>query len=239
MKQERFEDELRKRFEERTILPSSEAWERLEKELKRSQPQKKKRLFFYTAAAAMAVLLIATFFLNQSDDIKKDVVIEIPVKDHTATEPQSSPVESKKTVIEDLEIAKSSKKMEDKERIEKSIVAMAQKDLEVSEKSEESVSKLSMEDQAFIDKWAQEIAAALKDMPSSSDDELAAEVENLLKQARQEQFLNRLKNNPEIDATALLEEVEWELDRSFKERIFDFLGNEYDKIRMAIALKLE
>ena len=61
------------------------------------------------------------------------------------------------------------------------------------------------------------------------------DVEALLNNARREIETQRIINNPKVDATALLEDVEWELEESFRDKVFDALGEGYNKVRTAVS----
>ncbi len=74
-------------------------------------------------------------------------------------------------------------------------------------------------------------------MPQDNEEALIEEVERLLFQAQLEMQLNRNSDYSNIDAASLLEEVEFELNRTFRDKIFDFLGNEYEGLRTAIVSK--
>ena len=60
---------------------------------------------------------------------------------------------------------------------------------------------------------------------------------HLLAKAQREIELQRILNNSnyKIDAAALLSDVESELERSFRDKVFDALGEGYQKIRTAVA----
>jgi hypothetical protein len=60
-------------------------------------------------------------------------------------------------------------------------------------------------------------------------------VEALLNNARREIETQRILNNPKVDATALLEDVEWELEKSFRDKVFDALGEGFQKVRTAVT----
>ncbi|MFK7811850.1 MAG: hypothetical protein AB8B59_05100, partial [Maribacter sp.] len=63
-----------------------------------------------------------------------------------------------------------------------------------------------------------------------------AEVDDLLRNAQEEIFRDELFNrNGSVDALALLNEVETELDKSFRDQIFESLKTGFLKVRTAVA----
>ena len=61
---EDFEKELKKHFQERSITPSENAWERMEQLLDEQQPvSKKKKSFFYVWSAAASVVVLIGLWL--------------------------------------------------------------------------------------------------------------------------------------------------------------------------------
>ncbi len=63
-----------------------------------------------------------------------------------------------------------------------------------------------------------------------------AAVEQLLRDARQEILAERsARQQTTVDAMALLSEVETDLDRSFRDQIFEKLKAGYTRVRTAIA----
>ena len=63
-----------------------------------------------------------------------------------------------------------------------------------------------------------------------------AKVDSLLRKAQEEILTDKLfRNNRSVDAMALLSEVESELDKSFRDQIFESLKTGFLKVRTAVA----
>ncbi|MEM0519165.1 hypothetical protein [Aequorivita flava] len=91
------------------------------------------------------------------------------------------------------------------------------------------------EDEKHINLKIDEVVASVKKLQEDNADVTAAEVEALLDNARREIQSQRILNNPKVDATALLQDVEWELEKSFRDKVFDALGEGFNKIRTAVS----
>lgn len=235
MERSRFEDNLRRQFEEREIKPSVGAWEKLAKDLNKKSPKKSNFRIWYAAAGMVGVILLTTFFFNSQNNMEPELVVtkEVPVIKKEPIHPKEtiSDKKSKSHPTESTPIAVS-KPESHPEKIRKS-----EDNKPVPESR--AVAELSPEDEKLLDEWAAQVASSIKALPEKTDLELVDEVETMLADARRELFIQKTIQNSQVDATALLEEVEWELDKSFRERIFDFLGDKYDKLKTAISLKLD
>ena len=75
------------------------------------------------------------------------------------------------------------------------------------------------------------------DVLEQDNEELTdAEVDALLRRAQEEILTDKLfRDNHSIDAMALLSEVEGELDKSFRDQIFESLKSGFFKVRTAVA----
>ena len=63
------------------------------------------------------------------------------------------------------------------------------------------------------------------------------EIDSLLKQAEREIFTNRIynENTKTVDASALLQDVEADLEQSFRSRVFEALKSGYVTVKTAVA----
>jgi hypothetical protein len=81
-----------------------------------------------------------------------------------------------------------------------------------------------------------EIVAQVNLLENSNLPVSSIEVDFLLRQAQQEILTDKILNNGgEVDAMALLNEVQGELDKSFREQIFESLKTGFLKVRTAVA----
>ena len=89
----------------------------------------------------------------------------------------------------------------------------------------------------FEEQKIDEIVTQVKLLQQQNKTVTTAEIETLMAAAQQEIKSNQLfkEGGFEVDATALLQEVETELERSFRDKVFDALGKGFEKIRTAVA----
>ncbi|GAA3562559.1 hypothetical protein [Snuella lapsa] len=238
----KFDEHIKETLSNRKIKPSEAAWDKLSDclETKGSRIDNRKAWLF-AAASVIAIFLVTTqFFYNNTEAIEvlplKEVVkpaivgqgikeveelneginntgVNKLIKNATAIEER---------VYESNTIIASEKKInviEDKKRIEL-VTAVA------------VVDSLTFEEQKIKDLVAQ-IHTIKKENKEVSDDE----IETLLKQAQKEIKLKRLqiKGSEKVDAIALLEDVEAELDQSFRAKVFEALKASYNSVKTAVA----
>ncbi|TDI72355.1 MAG: hypothetical protein E2O86_00195 [Bacteroidetes bacterium] len=93
------------------------------------------------------------------------------------------------------------------------------------------------ENDLFIDNKVKEVITAIDQIKKDKNMITADDIDALLKIAQRDISDNRIlnSNDRKVDATALLIDVENELERSFRDRVFEALGNGFNKIRTAVV----
>ncbi|TDI81456.1 MAG: hypothetical protein E2O83_00890 [Bacteroidetes bacterium] len=93
------------------------------------------------------------------------------------------------------------------------------------------------ENDLFIDNKVKEVITAIEQIKKDKNMITADDIDALLKIAQRDISDNRIlnSNDRKVDATALLIDVENELERSFRDRVFEALGNGFNKIRTAVV----
>lgn len=89
----------------------------------------------------------------------------------------------------------------------------------------------------FIDNKVKEVIMAIEQIKKDKNMITADDIDALLNKAQRDISDNRIlnSNDRKVDATALLIDVENELERSFRDRVFEALGNGFNKIRTAVV----
>lgn len=246
----KLEDNIREKLEAREIQPSADAWKKLEAKLDTEQPKKKTVFWYYVAASFVGFLILASVFFNRNNAaMNNQVVNEITEQKITEKQPEIIPNNSKLREIASEE--KSLEKVAEKQNVNSnSVKAIPQKKSEIDKKiekteaianvtkqAEEPLLKTSTqkeEDKLFNNK-VDEVVASVKKLQENNTEVNATDVESLLNNARRDIQTQRILNNPKVDATALLQDVEWELEKSFRDKVFDALGEGFQKVRTAVS----
>ena len=89
----------------------------------------------------------------------------------------------------------------------------------------------------FEDLKLQEIVAQVQALKKTNKTVSDAEINALLDQAQKEIMLNKLYNEATktVDADALLQDVEADLEQSFRERAFKAIKSGYEYVKTAVA----
>ncbi len=246
----KLEDNIREKLEAREIKPSTDAWKKLEAKLDAEQPKKKAVLWYYVAASFVGFLILASVFFSRNNaDMNKEVVNETTEQKIIEKQPEIIPNDSKLQEIASEE--KSLEKVEKKQNANSnSVKVLPQKKSEIDKKIEktEAIANVTKqaeepllknttqkeEDKLFNNK-VDEVVASVKKLQQNNTEITATEVEALLDNARRDIQTQRILDNPKVDATALLQDVEWELEKSFRDKVFDALGEGFQKVRTAVS----
>jgi len=239
----KFEEHIKKQLQEREIRPSESAWNRISEHLEVTEEPKSKSFFKYGIAASfIGLLMVSILYFNRDETIAdtQTVVTEKPV-DPAEKEQKSQDILKEKALEDqvvatqetDSKIAINSASPKKPDKVIKTTVAN-------SDKNDKFIAKVDIAKKSsdeLIDTKIAEIIAQV-DLLEKENNTLVtdAEIDVLLRNAEKEVLENRifLKNNS-VDAMALLADVEDELDKSFRDRIFDALKDGFVKVRTAVA----
>ncbi|MAP79877.1 MAG: hypothetical protein CL526_02195 [Aequorivita sp.] len=254
------EDNIRKKLDARSIQPSANAWDKLEAKLDATKP-KKRPVFWYLAAASFVGFVIVTsvFLFTNNSEIENQIVennnLNAPVYDDDSKKlnnnfetakiasedntkevpPQNS--STKQDAEKQTGVAKQKPALSQQSEIDKKIkdnraIAKTSAKQNTTPKSVEEL--IVVENDDFFKNKVNEVVASVKKLQEDNDNITATEVENLLNNARRDIEMQRILNNQKVDANALLQDVEWELERSFRDKVFEALGEGFNKVRTAV-----
>ena len=89
----------------------------------------------------------------------------------------------------------------------------------------------------FEEQKIQDVVALVQSMKDGNKVITDSDINALLEEAQKEIKLNRLYNetNGVVDANALLQDVEAELNQSFRSKVFEALKSSYNSVKTAVA----
>lgn len=244
MTRNNLEKNIRDKMKDRELKPSADAWSKLEAQLD-ATPRKRNHVFWYYAAASVVGLMLigsVLYYQNDGDansqfveenvkespiDQEINVLPEIVVDKEIAVEENSKNPEEN-AVLPEKKINLSTNTVEsEKERKDARTIANSDE-----EKFKEEIETTDFKEN-YLDQKAQEVASDIRNLQENKGDVTMEEVEDLLENARREIFLNRTIKESQISAATLLNEVEWELDKTFSDKVFDALGEGFKIIATA------
>ncbi len=252
----KYEEQLKETLEKRNITPSSESWATLSDRLDAQQKNKNRSLFWWfgIAASIVGIVFITTLYFNNqpiqnaspivvdsfqdSIQYQKNETIDNKSQSLQVAMEEVAPIET--SVIQSNSKANTSNSVSDKNGIEKSLL----KDSEVvqvekysTQKSIESVNEIKNTKLTFEDQKIQDVVAQIRELNANGQTVSSAEIDSLLKKAQKEILNNRLydENTRTVDANDLLQDVEADLQQSFRSKVFEALQSGYESVKTAVA----
>ena len=218
MEQHKLEKQFKEKLNSREIKPSEMAWDKLDSMLSSAEKPKRKFTWLYIAASFIGFLLVSTVFLNQKEntiDIKKnDVVIEnIVQKDSSKTE-----IKILKT---EPDFSKTILKSETKPLVQTQKKSKSNVENSIFKTQENAVAEIQPNNQK------EKIASNGNTIPENIDS-LLASVE---KKSKSEFKTSSVK----INSTDLLNQVDGELQLSFREKALNTITQKYKEAKEALV----
>ena len=242
MEPDKFEEYIKKQLNSREINPSDNAWDKISGQLQKTESPKSKRFFWYSVAAAfIGVLIVSSIYFNSKVELidPKIQIVETPNEPKIIPNTEAIVIkqnaEEGKIAISDKAGIKDAKKPRVQVETDLDYNAQIASNDTVSDKVIKADAVPNAKEQLINAKIA-EIVAQVNLLENSNLPVSSIEVDFLLRQAQQEILTDKILNNGgEVDAMALLNEVEGELDKSFREQIFESLKTGFLKVRTAVA----
>jgi hypothetical protein len=236
MEPNNFEKDFREKLNQRKIEPSDKAWDRLDAMLSVAEEKKpkKKNRWLYIAASIIGFSLAGTFFLNQKKNMeipknqiviqensKKDSVVKKGFKVADSTENQIAV--SEKEAIQNSENSKTEEKISN-QKLPKTIKNTVNPIAEVSiinqnnQKNQESTSGKNP-----------------INMPEITKNETAEQLLNTAEKRVVTENSVKPKAKIKINAADLLNQVDGELELSFREKVITKVNKNYQTVKVALA----
>lgn len=247
---DKFEKEAREKLEERQIKPSAQSWEKLDAKLNAEENKASQKPWKYIAAAVAMLLIAGTFMWNDNFSESPQVVEEPVNKIIKKPEVKQEFTQENKTQITSEEIKKEEEISTEKEiknkvankskpslLAEKTSEAPVLKEVEIEEAV--ALETISLEppvsEEKLIQSKLEEIIATAAKNDEISEDEVDVLLAEAASEISRERNLNIYASGNEINANALLAEVEDEIYQSFKAKVFEVLKEGYLKAKTAVA----
>ncbi|MEM6516917.1 MAG: hypothetical protein AAF688_12090 [Bacteroidota bacterium] len=248
----KFEEQIKQKLEARKIAPSISAWESLEKNLEKDKRINRKRFWYIGLAASIIGLFLASviFFGSNQENSKSIIVVENDKEKTNTTKIINEEIAGSKLdkavsdiaekvenkILDENDEAQSNgilgfSKLEDDKKLANS------KESKILEQNSERLyvkplTKMSEEDLKVID-----VVAQIMELENNSGKVTDREIDSLLKRAEKDILKQRIfkETTRTVDANALLQDVEEELDQSFRAKVFDALRSGYERVKTAVA----
>ncbi|WP_029037198.1 hypothetical protein [Salinimicrobium xinjiangense] len=232
MEPEKFENNVKKVLREREIQPSAAGWNKLEQRLEKKREKRPYFAWIASAAAIAAIFFVLGTFFDAPIASEEPQLVE--------QEPAQPVLEEKNAEPEVIQIAASEEKEELKEEKKPSAERSVKNAIfetpvpEASEAEEQIAAQILSEAPAV--KEPEENLHLAEHQPEFASQDSAynsdLEVEALLLLATAEL---KPDSNFTVNSGDLLHQVEYELDQSFRQKVFEVVKEGFSKAKTAVA----
>lgn len=250
----KFEENMREKLEKRTIQPSSSAWSTLADRLEVEDKAKSKKSFWWLGIAASIVLLICSglFFFNRENEVVDSNIVETTTNqvEIDKNEIVKLPETNNTIVAEEENDFKEDSYQENntiKEQVKRAVKTATSKankeQLALNEsKVKPELERVVIVPEAQSDLLEKKFKEVMAEIITSAKNKTEAgisdrEIDSLLNLAQKEILKDKIfkKNSRAVDANALLQDVEFELEESFRTKVFETLKNSFETVKSAVA----
>ncbi|MDY7396520.1 hypothetical protein UMM65_14810 [Aureibaculum sp. 2210JD6-5] len=248
----KFEQHIKEELNKREIQPKVSSWDKISQKLDKPQKQRKPKYLWWGIAASFAgLIIISTIYFNakksnmdgnstivdtdkDSIEIKSDIydkAIESSEENQIADTPIDKQNNIKELLDKNTKI-KSERPNGNPQKNAITEVAIVNPQMGVVTNND-----ISNQEELIQQKIA-EVVAKVENLEQNHKTLTDLEVDSLILQAQKEILQNKLfRQNQTVDAMALLNEVEDELDKPLKDQLFDLLKKGIFESRNAIAAR--
>lgn len=236
----KFEDQLKEKLEQRTLLPSKHSWATLSKRLDAEDKTQKTPWFLWLGVAASVVLLVAVsvLYFNKTQTKINPIVkqntdsIKTTIKTNPKTTKQTQSLNlNKKEAI--VTISKEKIQQPKKTIKQKNSVPKPNKTQNVMVNAIVINDVKPIENEIIIKDSVTKALSTFKTKEAMANNE----ADSLLKLASKKLLMDKaLKHQSHVvDANTLLLEAEEDLGQSFRTKVYNALKNSYKTIKTAVA----
>lgn len=247
-----FEKNIREKLRDRKITPAADSWDRIASKLG-PEPKRKQAVikpWMYAVAAAVVLFLALRTVLFQGEELPQTQ--EVVISPDTEKQPEDNRKEITASATENESESESSESSEEPKtrvlvtpEVEKKREEIIYGGIEPETTKEEGLALESgihrIEADSIlmnqrIDREIDSLLTRLAVLESDGEQISDATIDSLLREAELSLANTpKINNSGTVDASALLSEVEVDLDRTFREEIFNQLKSRFTRVRLAKA----
>lgn len=231
-----FDTQIKQQLEQRSLEPSPKSWEQLRSKLDKKDT-KTKPIFWWLGIAAsfLGGILIMAVFFNSKETATNPIVIQDKIQPNS--ENMLNPIveaiplanEKEETTPPAQIVATQKVKTTQKPKTNQSLAQQEMTGFLENDFSKKTTSTAQHESQK--EKIIDEVLASSNPKKKVTDTEIDA----LLNEAFAKISKEKLQSNPVITSSDLLDNVEDEIEESFRERVFELLKDGFKASREALA----
>lgn len=243
MAQNNFEKDFRDKLNQRKIEPSNKAWDRLDAMLSIAEEEKttvlprskndSKRKWLYIAASIAGFLLVGTILFNQKENSvetpKNNVVVEENREKDSIVQPALNVVDSIKQEV----VVSEKESVEKEEKLKhKHLDVSGQKSSKSTKNGSNQIAESSIIIKNNQEKQSKTNQTSIGETSKKeSVDQLLDSVEKTIVAENSAKPKSKVK----VNANDLLNQVDGELELSFREKVVTKVNKNYQSVKVALA----
>lgn len=244
MESNKFDNSIKDKLESRSLQPSNNAWAKLSERLEKEDKKQNNKAIWWLgiAASIVGVLFVAFQFFNTED--VKPVIVDSPrvIQKNENIQIAVDEVNVSKGIEKEIQINEKVEKLplehDSTIQINEGTVAIT-KYKTLIKKEEEVLQpvKVAQESLTFEAQKVQDVVAKVQLLKDNNQEVSDAVIDALLLEAQQEIRLKKLYNETSgvVDANMLLQDVENDLDQSFRSKVLEAIKASYNSVKTAVA----
>lgn len=262
MAPDNFDNNIKNKLENRTIIPSDKAWSKLSEQLDTLDRKKSNNMVWWLGIAASIVGVLFFILGNNENSLENTTPIVVDTEHETKIEnsDEELPIIKNNDVLLDIEKSQplvstknqaTPKIKESKNQPQQNTIIAENKTANTNEvvaevaqepklESEQSI-QMEPNDMSFEDQKIQEVVAQIQNLERQDKDISEEEIDQLLQQAESQIDKKQLYNQSTktVDANSLLQDVEMELEQSFRDKVLEALKSGYETVKVAVIQRNE
>ena len=233
------ENSIKDKLEKRALTPSVDAWSKLSNKLDVQEKKQNNKAYWWLgiAASIIGVVFVVSQFLN--DNTQEISIPKIADSPEVIQDEKSNAIVLENTDLNTVEdLSASPIEIHDVKKEQDIVTVVKKSELAKKEVAKSaSIVETPRKELSFEEQKIQDVVAQVQIMKNENQEITDADIEQLLIEAQKEIKLNRLNNETlnVVDANALLQDVEQELDQSFRSKVFEALKSSFDSVKTAVA----
>jgi len=254
----KFEQNIQEKLEKRTLQPSINAWDKLDAKLEGIETKKRNTLFWIlgVAASIIGLLLVVPLFFNNTIENTTPIIVDTKTIEKNVIE---SPIINNEELIAEENLSDSNSlnnSTSDKKVTKKVQILQGNKEQFANVKSEqiykqtieiahltkideilERKEKLYTNQLIIEEQKMNDLVVEIKNIKTQNLIVTDDEIDELLNKAQKELEINSIykgKSNI-VDANLLLQDVEADLDTSFRNKVFEAFKINYENMITAVS----
>lgn len=248
----KFEESIKEKLDKRRLQPSKKAWDKLSSRLDAQEEKKNNKPYWWLgiAASIVGILFIVSQFLNNDnlvDDEHKVVTtpkVKIQVENNKIVDEEIkmndfvAPNELEKLKVKESQIEMKTETIIKKNSLKESVAVNSEEKINLPEKDIKANSmEVLKEEMSFEDQKVNDVIAQVQTLKEENKVVTDEDIDRLLHNAQKEIRLNKIVNKTTgvVDANMLLQDVEADLEESFRSKVFEAIKSSYNSVKTAVA----